>query len=143
MQLNRWEFVISVEMQDVRSCLLFVANAVMGQSTCKWLIFWIFDSLSLSKKIILEEVPRLSAWPTQFSQNHATEDNIALLFCKRLRKVYFGICFCELKCSLSCWHSIHISKFFYAAMEETTRDCLNAWLRMTWLSKEIWTWLIY
>ena len=27
--------MISVEMQDVRSCLLFVANAVMGQSTCK------------------------------------------------------------------------------------------------------------
>ncbi|XP_075640188.1 ASI1-immunoprecipitated protein 2-like [Castanea sativa] len=36
--------------------------------------------LKLPQKIILEEVPRLSAWPTQFSQNHATEDNIALYF---------------------------------------------------------------
>lgn len=36
--------------------------------------------LKLHQKIILEEVPRLSAWPTQFSQNHATEDNFALYF---------------------------------------------------------------
>uniref|UniRef100_A0A2N9EKN5 PHD-type domain-containing protein n=1 Tax=Fagus sylvatica TaxID=28930 RepID=A0A2N9EKN5_FAGSY len=36
--------------------------------------------LKLPQKIILEEVPRLSVWPTQFSENHATEDNIALYY---------------------------------------------------------------
>ncbi|XP_059443236.1 uncharacterized protein LOC132175344 isoform X3 [Corylus avellana] len=36
--------------------------------------------LKLPQKIILQEVPRLSIWPTQFSENHATEDNIALYF---------------------------------------------------------------
>jgi hypothetical protein len=41
--------------------------------------------LKLPQKIIFEEVPRLSIWPTQFSENHATEDNIALyLFAKDL-----------------------------------------------------------
>lgn len=36
--------------------------------------------LKLPQKIILEEVPRLSIWPTQFSANLATEDNLALYF---------------------------------------------------------------
>ena len=40
--------MISVEMQDVRSCLLFVANAVMGQSTCKS-----SESLTLSLSLSL------------------------------------------------------------------------------------------
>lgn len=34
----------------------------------------------LPRKIILEEVPRLSTWPAQFPENYATEDNIALYF---------------------------------------------------------------
>ncbi|XVF11037.1 hypothetical protein REPUB_Repub07fG0234800 [Reevesia pubescens] len=39
----------------------------------------------LPRKILLEEAPRLSMWPTQFMKCHATEDNIALyLFAKDL-----------------------------------------------------------
>ncbi|XP_017973485.1 PREDICTED: uncharacterized protein LOC18606048 isoform X1 [Theobroma cacao] len=34
----------------------------------------------LPQKLLLEEVPRLSMWPTQFMKSHATEDNIALYF---------------------------------------------------------------
>lgn len=34
----------------------------------------------LSPRILVEKVPRLSTWPTQFLENHATEDNIALYF---------------------------------------------------------------
>ncbi|XP_040989592.1 uncharacterized protein LOC121237085 isoform X2 [Juglans microcarpa x Juglans regia] len=41
----------------------------------------VFDVVfKLPQKVILEEVPRLSTWPTQFSENLATEDNIALYF---------------------------------------------------------------
>jgi len=50
--------------------------------------------LKLPQKIILEEVPRLSAWPTQFSQNHATEDNIALnFFAKDLERFVLAFAF--------------------------------------------------
>lgn len=34
----------------------------------------------LPQKLLLEEAPRLSMWPTQFMKSHATEDNIALYF---------------------------------------------------------------
>ncbi|CAL9028970.1 unnamed protein product [Prunus brigantina] len=34
----------------------------------------------LPQKMLVEEVPRLSTWPTQFVRNHPTEDNIALYF---------------------------------------------------------------
>ncbi|XP_022757379.1 uncharacterized protein LOC111304736 isoform X2 [Durio zibethinus] len=34
----------------------------------------------LPQKLLLEEAPRLSMWPTQFLKSHATEDNIALYF---------------------------------------------------------------
>ncbi|CAL8155934.1 unnamed protein product [Prunus armeniaca] len=34
----------------------------------------------LPLKMLVEEVPRLSTWPTQFVRNHPTEDNIALYF---------------------------------------------------------------
>ncbi|XP_022717835.1 uncharacterized protein LOC111276330 isoform X2 [Durio zibethinus] len=34
----------------------------------------------LPRKLLLEEAPRLSMWPTQFMKCHATEDNIALYF---------------------------------------------------------------
>ncbi|XWS62142.1 hypothetical protein CRYUN_Cryun07bG0185600 [Craigia yunnanensis] len=34
----------------------------------------------LPRKLLLEEAPRLSMWPTQFMKSHATEDNIALYF---------------------------------------------------------------
>ncbi|KAG2676616.1 hypothetical protein I3760_12G061100 [Carya illinoinensis] len=41
----------------------------------------VFDVvLKLPQNVILEEVPRLSTWPTQFSGNLATEDNIVLYF---------------------------------------------------------------
>ncbi|XWS38742.1 hypothetical protein CRYUN_Cryun19dG0156500 [Craigia yunnanensis] len=34
----------------------------------------------LPRKLLLEEAPRLSMWPTQFMKSHAPEDNIALYF---------------------------------------------------------------
>ncbi|XVE57457.1 hypothetical protein DITRI_Ditri04bG0091900 [Diplodiscus trichospermus] len=34
----------------------------------------------LPRKLLLEEAPRLSMWPTQFMKSHVTEDNIALYF---------------------------------------------------------------
>ncbi|XP_019055483.1 PREDICTED: uncharacterized protein LOC104610357 isoform X7 [Nelumbo nucifera] len=34
----------------------------------------------LPRKVLLEEVPRLSTWPRQFDENRATEDNVALYF---------------------------------------------------------------
>ncbi|KAF3449458.1 hypothetical protein FNV43_RR10186 [Rhamnella rubrinervis] len=34
----------------------------------------------LPQKILVEEVPRLSTWPTQFPKDYATEDNVALYF---------------------------------------------------------------
>ncbi|XVF52363.1 hypothetical protein PTKIN_Ptkin05aG0012800 [Pterospermum kingtungense] len=34
----------------------------------------------LPQKLLLEEAPRLSMWPTQFMKSHATEDDIALYF---------------------------------------------------------------
>ncbi|XVE65286.1 hypothetical protein DITRI_Ditri07aG0168900 [Diplodiscus trichospermus] len=34
----------------------------------------------LPQKLLLEEAPRLSTWPSQFMKSHATEDNIALYF---------------------------------------------------------------
>ncbi|XWS49250.1 hypothetical protein CRYUN_Cryun13aG0147900 [Craigia yunnanensis] len=34
----------------------------------------------LPQKLLLEEAPRLSMWPTQFMKSHATEDNVALYF---------------------------------------------------------------
>ena len=34
----------------------------------------------LPRKLLLEEAPRLTMWPTQFMKSHATEDNIALYF---------------------------------------------------------------
>lgn len=34
----------------------------------------------LPQKILVDEVPRLSIWPTQFPKDYAAEDNVALYF---------------------------------------------------------------
>lgn len=36
--------------------------------------------LRLPQKILVEEVPRLSIWPTQFPKDFAAEENVALYF---------------------------------------------------------------
>lgn len=81
--------------------------------------------LKLPQKVILEEVPRLSTWPTQFSENLATEDNIALYFFAKDLRYFEASLFESNKDTIFRSQSIPISVRFLCSYETNYKSLLE------------------